>query len=302
MGARRGAVARLPDRPGSLNQLKKLGDAIRDSDVEAYRGLHYREVWSWCNDLVAAAVRDIADLDLATILDEPALVSVTGRAKILQTVREKLQRRRSDKLPAIQDLAGVRVEAAMTLTQQDRMAEAIRRHFDQEAEAVHDLRDGSHAGYRGVHVWVRLDEPRGAWFEVQVRTLLQGRWANMYEALADEFGRGIRYGEMPESPAAVRAIEIAHRLSTHHAATVEQFQDFWSAVRRSGKLTDEVRLAGFLERLGHDEGDAKRIARRARDLSDKSIDELIDARVNVLSQALREIESDVRSFSLGKGE
>ena len=295
-------MAQLPDRPGSLNQLKKLGDAIRDSDVEAYRGLHYREVWSWCNDLVAAAVRDIADLDLVSVLDEPAMVSVTGRAKIRQTVREKLQRRRSDKLPSIQDLAGVRIEADMTLTHQDRMVEAIRRHFDQEAEAVHDLRDGSHAGYRGVHVWVRLDEPRGAWFEVQVRTLLQGRWANMYEALADAFGRDIRYGARPTSPGAVPIVEMAQRLSTQQVAPLEELKGFWSGVRRSGKLNNEARLFELLEQLRYDTSGAQRIARLAHDLSDQSIDEFINARVNVLSQALREIESDVRSFSLGKGE
>ena len=131
MDAPSGAIYRLPDRPGSLNQLKKLGDAIRDDDAAAYGNLHYNEVWSWSNDLVAAAVRDIGDLDLASVLDTPANVSITGRAKIRATVREKLQRRRSDRLPSIQDLAGVRVEADMTLTEQDRVADVLRRHFGQ---------------------------------------------------------------------------------------------------------------------------------------------------------------------------
>jgi hypothetical protein len=91
MDAPGGAIGRLPDRPGSLNQLKKLGDAIRDNDAAAYGSLHYNEVWSWSNDLVAAAVTDIGDLDLASVLETHGQVSITGRAKIRATVREKLR-------------------------------------------------------------------------------------------------------------------------------------------------------------------------------------------------------------------
>ena len=295
-------MARLPDRPGSLNQLKRLGDAIRDDDAAAYRGLHYNEVWGWCNELVAAAVRDITDLDLARLLDQPTNVSVTGRAKIRQTVREKLQRRRNEKLPSIQDLAGVRVEADMTLTDQDRLIEAIRLRFNQDEEAVHDLRDGTHAGYRGVHLWVRLNEPRGAWFEVQVRTELQGRWANMFEALADVYGRGIRYGEEAATSEAQEIVEMAQRLATTQLAAVEELQDLWRAVRRSGNLDDESHLVALLERLGSDSGRARQAAHLALDPSDETIDRFIADAVAVLAQGLLGVENVVRSFSQGKGE
>ncbi|OSC32914.1 hypothetical protein B8W67_13190 [Mycolicibacillus koreensis] len=36
----------------------------------------------------------------------------------------------------------------------------IARHFSADESAIHDLRDGAHAGYRGVYVWLRLPAGR----------------------------------------------------------------------------------------------------------------------------------------------
>ncbi len=50
--------------------------------------------------------------------------------------------------------------------------------------------------------------------EIQVRTVLQHAWANTTEALADQWGRGIRYGEPPtganEAQIAERAVALGH--------------------------------------------------------------------------------------------
>lgn len=301
MEARGGVVEQLPDRPGSLNQLKKLGDAIRDADAAAYGSLHYNEVWSWCNDLVAATVRDITDLDFASGLEKPATASVTGRAKIRATVREKLQRRHSDKLPSIQDLAGVRVEADMTLTEQDRVVDAIRRRFRQGVEAVHDLRDGSHSGYRGVHLWVRLDAPRGAWFEVQVRTLLQGRWANMYEALADVLGREIRYGGLPASDGDRAIVEQIQLLSTRHIAAIETVHDIAEAAERSGTI-DRQTLTPALVSLGFPPEEAEAQAAQAFISDGLDLTAVTRDTVEQVSTLLTEMEVHVRSLSQRKGE
>ncbi len=51
-------------------------------------------------------------------------------------------------------------------------------------------------GYRAVHVIVF---PDGIPVEIQVRTRWQHEWAELYEKLADQVGRGIRYGEPPLS-------------------------------------------------------------------------------------------------------
>jgi ppGpp synthetase/RelA/SpoT-type nucleotidyltranferase len=57
---------------------------------------------------------------------------------------------------------------------------------------VIDRRADPRAGYRAVHVVVRID---GLPVEVQFRTELQHRWAQIFERLADEWGRQIRYDE-----------------------------------------------------------------------------------------------------------
>lgn len=301
MDALRGAIGRLSDRPGSLNQLKRLGDAIRDDDAAAYGSLHYNEVWSWSNDLVAAAVHDIGDLDLGSVLDAPGTVSITGRAKIRETVREKLQRRRSDKLPSIQDLAGVRVEADMTLTEQDRVADAIRRRFGQGVESVHDLRDGEHAGYRGVHLWVRLDSPRGAWFEVQVRTGLQGDWANMYEALADLLGRGIRYGEPPRGAGERALVEQVQLLARRDIAAIETVTDIASRLG-SKEPVDRDLLADAFVSLGFPSDVAIAQAARAALPAQMDLAAITRDTVKDVSAILTQIEEHVRSLSQGKGE
>lgn len=297
----RGAIGGLPDRPGSLNQLKRLGDAIRDDDAAAYGSLHYNEVWSWSNDLVAAGVQDVGDLDLGSVLDAPGTVSITGRAKIRSTVREKLQRRRSDRLPSIQDLAGVRVEADMTLTEQDRVVEAIRRRFGQGVDAVHDLRDGSHSGYRAVHLWVRLDSPRGAWFEVQVRTQLQGGWANMYEALADVYGRGIRYGEPPEPHDTQDIIDQAHQISRGVFKSLEDLQRLWEERIRLGRKVDEREISRLLVQIAGNEAQAEELARTAIAGDGLEIDNFVQSGRSLGSWALTALTESVRLLSQEKG-
>jgi hypothetical protein len=62
--------------------------------------------------------------------------------------------------------------------------------------AAEDHRPTSKAdtGYRAVHVIVY---PGSFPIGIQVRTRWQHQWAEWYERLADQYGRGIRYGEPP---------------------------------------------------------------------------------------------------------
>ncbi|PKQ25135.1 MAG: hypothetical protein CVT64_11440 [Actinobacteria bacterium HGW-Actinobacteria-4] len=222
---RESPLRELANRPGSLNQLKRLGDAIRDDNAQAYRGVHYDDVFSWYNDLVVAVIEDIDGASLKSLLADPDSLTITGRAKTRNTVREKLRRRHADKLPSIQDLAGVRIEADMTLSEQDAVAKTLCDWFGQGADAVHDLRDGEHAGYRAVHVWVRLDQPKGAWFEIQVRTLLQSEWANYFEALADYLGRDLRYGFIPVREDLAEQVRATQEVSRDMITKFEQLRD-----------------------------------------------------------------------------
>lgn len=128
----------------------------------------------------------------------------------------------------MQDLAGVRIEADLLLDEQTALAREIAQHFGADAAAIHDLREGAHAGYRAVHVWVRLPAGR---VEIQIRTALQHLWANAYESLGDVGGRGIRYGE-PIDPApgldpdqVHAAVQTMNDLSCTLAVTEHDWQE-----------------------------------------------------------------------------
>jgi len=188
--------------PWTRGQLERLGDAVAGGTPAPATGPTYEDVIQWYANL-AAAVQVEIDAIGRTVLS-PAGISprVSARAKSLGTLRDKLGRDHGSKLPTIQDFAGVRLEAPMTLEQQDAVVSAIAERFECEAGQIRDLREGAHSGYRAVHVWLRLEDGR---VEVQVRTDLQGAWANAYERLADRIGRDIRYGRLPADPA-IRAV------------------------------------------------------------------------------------------------
>lgn len=173
----------------------------------------------WFDELAAAVSSDIRALDWRRLLSDGAIPEITSRAKTIDTLGDKLCRDPATPLPSIQDVAGVRFECEMTLEEQDLVAATVAGAFDCGPEAIRDLRDGSHAGYRGVHVWLRLPQGRA---EVQVRTHLQGEWANTYEALADWIGRRIRYGDLPEDPALADVVKDLQGLSTAMGAPLEE--------------------------------------------------------------------------------
>lgn len=132
----------------------------------------------WYNDLAAGVRADIDRRDWSAFVDGTR--EVTARAKTIGTLREKLQRRRETPLSSVQDVAGVRFEAEMTLSQQVAVANEIARMYGQGLECINDLRDAPNSGYRAVHVRLRLEVP----VEVQVRTSRGGgpicmRWSPM---------------------------------------------------------------------------------------------------------------------------
>lgn len=202
------------------NELKRLGVYLRDGlqkgSFPSYDGvrLHY--------GLLAVEVQErIKTQEWNHLLGRQRL-EVTSRAKTLDTLREKLRRDRSTPLSNVQDIAGVRFEAEMSLSEQRAVAETIARIFGHDpSESVHDLLSSPHSGYRALHVWLRLPER----VEVQVRTQLQGAWANLYEEAGDLFGRGIRYGGNPERPEDQAMVEELKCLSLADIAGMEQDHD-----------------------------------------------------------------------------
>lgn len=167
----------------------------------------YNDVMLWHNELAAEIAAVLYTTNWRSCSSD--LFDITARPKTIDTLVQKLQRERKLTLDDVQDLAGVRIDADITLDVQTALADEIAAHFG-ERSRVRDLRDDPHSGYRAVHVWLRLPAGR---VEVQIRTVPQSEWANTYERLGDRFGRGIRYDETPETEAARTMVAVMHQIS-----------------------------------------------------------------------------------------
>lgn len=140
---------------------------------------------------------------------EEAPVQLTSRLKTVGVIIDKL--RRGISLSVMQDIVGARIVGGMTLSQQDRLVERLVAGF--ASVRIKDRRREPTHGYRAVHVIPTID---GFPVEIQIRTTMQDEWAQTMERLADEWGRGIRYGEPPDgSTATIRG---------ERAAVVEQWK------------------------------------------------------------------------------
>lgn len=149
----------------------------------------YDQVMLWHNDLGNEVANRITGTAWTTM--PPDQLAVTARAKSVDTLIEKLQRE-TLKLDRVQDIAGVRIDASLTLTGQTNLANEIAGYFGHDRAAIRDIRQSAHSGYRAVHVWLNLPAGR---VDIQIRTIYQSLRANVYEGFADLVGRGIRYGE-----------------------------------------------------------------------------------------------------------
>ena len=222
------------ESPWSNARLKKLSRHIREGTPTPSGVPSYDEVMLWYNDVAADVLQKIEGLDWTPLLgDRP--FEVSSRSKTIDTLRQKLRRDRNTPLPFVQDVAGVRFEAEMSLDEQDAVAHAIAGMYGHGHDSIKDLRADPHSGYRAVHVWLRLPVR----VEVQVRTHMQSAWANVYEAAADVFGRDIRYGWYPEDPTAREIVERLHDLSMRTIATMEEM--------RNAKATELLRLSDLAD-------------------------------------------------------
>ncbi len=216
-----------PSRPWSIRQLKRMSSRLRHGEAVNPEDPSYAEVMVWYNDLATWVQAEIKSVDWSPILAdfEPTVVS---RPKTIDTLLQKLERTPGMHIGTVQDIAGVRFEAEMTLDQQDAVATRLLQLFGHDRDALRDLRTEPHSGYRAVHLWLRFQGAGRA--EVQIRTHLQGQWANVYERAADVYGRGIRYDELPSDPQVRRVVQQLIDMSTQGVRDIEDARN-WIARR-----------------------------------------------------------------------
>lgn len=173
------------------NQLKKLTQRLA-AGAETPEDLHaLAEVRLYYRQVLERAHAEVVRLCAETEHAEP----MAPRVKTLKTTLEKLNRQPELRsLAQIRDLAGLRVVIHGTRTDQDELAASVATllHDDHRPPKLIDRRVDPRWGYRAVHLEVRRE---GIPIEVQIRTNLQHRWAELFERAADRLGRGLSYGE-----------------------------------------------------------------------------------------------------------
>lgn len=229
--------------PISGNQLKKLTRRLRDGTAEPADWDVLADVLLFYNDVLDRAHADVERLCAAMPLARP----MTPRVKTLKTTLEKLHRQPElYSIAQIRDIAGLRIVVHGTRLDQDEVVSRVAEGFPDRTPKVIDRRLAPKQGYRAVHLEVRRDD---LLIEIQVRTELQHRWAELFERTADKLGRGLRYGEpVRQAQDEGRAAELVamlqsvayfiDKLETEEAAG----NSGWSDTRRP--------LAGTLDELG----------------------------------------------------
>jgi ppGpp synthetase/RelA/SpoT-type nucleotidyltranferase len=229
--------------PISGNQLKNLTTRLREGK-ETPDDLHlFANVLLYYQRVLADAHTGIERLCAEMPYAEP----MAPRVKTLKTTLEKLHRQPELRsLAQIRDLAGMRVVVHGTRADQDELAQQIAEMFRDDVRPVKliDRRVDPRAGYRAVHLEVRRD---GILIEIQIRTGLQHRWAELFERAADRLGRGLRYGESVENlPGAEAALFML--IMQHEADAIDTRErlpegDYQNALESSHARLDQLSVS-----------------------------------------------------------
>jgi len=176
----------------------------------------------------------------------------TGRpAKSTTSIVDKLKRE-TIRLTQIQDIAGCRI-VLPDIQEQNRIVESLQAIFPRTT--VIDRRVKPQHSYRAVHLVARIGVP----VEIQVRTLLQHKWAELSEKLADVLDSSIKYGGGPtyvrtllegQSHLFAEIEDLEYNVSTLRADTASLAQE--NALHGLTKIDREI-AARIESRLGKQE-------------------------------------------------
>jgi ppGpp synthetase/RelA/SpoT-type nucleotidyltranferase len=144
---------------------------------------------------------------------------IAGRPlKTRQAIIAKLVREKS-RLNRIQDIAGARIVVPDVATQEAVLQVTLREFAENSPVIANDTRDTADSlGYRGLHVVVLI---AGRYAEIQIRTALQGLWAQVVEKLDEAAGSDLKHGSGSEE--ALKWLkEFSERLGrVEHGETVD---------------------------------------------------------------------------------
>lgn len=168
----------------SKTQIDRLGDRLKmglvnDKDLQALN--EYRLSFSQAYETVVAIISERMNL-----------LPIGRPKKSRQSIADKL-RRQTIKLSQMQDIAGCRLVVSDSFVQEiviDSFEAVFRDNFFDGLKMV-DRRSKPSNDYRAVHLIVKTC---GRPVEVQLRTALQHRWAELSEKLSDLVDPKIKYG------------------------------------------------------------------------------------------------------------
>lgn len=201
------------------------------------------------------SLADIVAATLETLLRSSRIsfLSVTRRAKTVESFTEKLRRKRySDPKIEMTDLAGIRV---ITYIERDveRVSELIQKSFNvHQQDSVNKATElgADRVGYRSVHFICDVGETRralpefsaygGLIFEIQVRTVLQHAWAEIEHDRSYKFS-----GELPSMLTrrfrlVAGLLELADREFDVLTAEIEKYAAEVERSTKAGKLDIEI--------------------------------------------------------------
>lgn len=210
--------------PASRNKMDKMGKRLAsEGRVLAEDHALFAAVLDYYQEILDGACEELVRAGFLP----------TSRVKTTGTLTDKLQREHGIQLSRINDIAGARIVIKGSRLDQDMHVERIRQAFLNlpKPPLVIDRRAEPRQGYRALHIIIY---PDGVPVEIQVRTELQDAWAQIFERLADQWGRQMRYGGEPD--------DIILPIAAAAAASVNLKDVLLNLIEILNRLSDAIDL------------------------------------------------------------
>lgn len=245
--------------PFSKTRVNKLGSAWRDGEAEktpeideflTFNAEFTEELLRISNEIIDSMILPMSESGNAEVVPESSLYNLAGRVKQDESLLRKMRWKKTTPILNVQDVAGIRFDYDMTLTQQTRLAEAFSQGFElagAKRVETRDSRQDPHSGYRAMHLWIFSKAGRA---EMQIRTALQSKWANLSESATDLFGPEIKYlhegAQIPEG--AGQMVKELHEMS-ELARRIEELADTIGLQKNSELIKLQRDFYGILDAI-----------------------------------------------------